>query len=120
MFDIFGMKVRLLFLLSFLWFTPALLGAEIYPILSDFCSDDSANTCLLIKEQDSNGSKHCEIVELPGIPSPTSHQIKNKYSGRFKQQFISYSKRASSLLDINNHVITMTLNISLLSDILRI
>jgi hypothetical protein len=113
------MKVKYLFLLYFLWCTTAHLAANTDPI-SDFAATDNTNSCLLIKEQDSNGSKHCEIVELPGIPIPVSHQIKNKYSGRFKQQFISYSKRASSLLDINDHVVTATLNISPLSDILQI
>jgi hypothetical protein len=73
-----------------------------------------------LEENRQGSSKHCEIVVLPGIPIPVSHQIKNKYSSRFKHQFISYSKKASSLLDINDHVIAATLNISPLSDILQI
>lgn len=113
------MIVRLLFLLYFL-FTTALLAADIDPILSGSAATDIINAGLRMKEQDSNASKHCEIVELPGIPIPFSHQIKNKYSERFKQQFIFYSKRASSLIDINDHVISAKLNISALSDILQI
>lgn len=114
------MIVRLLFLLYFIWFTSAILTADTDPILSGFSVTDSTNSGLLIKEQDSNASKHCEIVELPGIPIPFPHHIKNKYSGRFKQQFIFYSKRAISLIDINDQVTSVKLNISTLSNILQI
>lgn len=122
--------MRHFFLVYFILFISGLPAAGIKPVSADAAEksisrlysqiSDSQNKELALKEPDSNSSKHCKIVEIPGIPIPVSHQLKNKFSARFKHQFIIYSKRANSLLAINNHVICATMNISPLSGILQI
>lgn len=124
------MKVRHFFLVCFILFITGLQPTGIKPALGVAAEksispqysqiSEGSNTELALKESDSNSSKHCKIVEIPGIPIPVSHQLKNKYSARFKHQFIIYSKRANSLLGINNNVICAKINISPLSGILQI
>lgn len=123
------MKLKHFFLGYFILFTIVLLTVVLNQV-SDVASGKSV--CLQshitefpindfgLKQNKSNSPKHCEIVETPVIPIPVSLQLKNKYSDRFKQQVIIYLRRENSLLSINNRVISVTKNFSLLSDILQI
>lgn len=74
---------------------------------------------LEFEEHHPGSSKHCEIVETPGIPNPV-HQIKDKYLSRHKLQSALYSKRKNSLQNLNNRIISSTDNISPLLSILQI
>jgi hypothetical protein len=123
------MKLRLFFWRYFILFTIAFLACDTYPALSNIHPKKSISLYSQIsveyadfklKEHDSNSQKHCEIVELPSIPVPVSHELKNKYTSRIKYHFIIYSKRAKSLLDTDNQVFSSTINISPLSVILQI
>lgn len=129
MLAIFGTKVRHFFSGYFILFITVFLAVDINPVLSKVSPEKpiflpysqipGQDTDFVLKEHDSNSPKHCEIVELPAIPGPVSHQLKDKYQGRFIQQII-YSRKENSLLSAIDCVISVTKNISPLSCILQI